>query len=376
MPNPADAYTAVIASILSAKRPKPNSAEAAMEQVQSGSSSSEAESRYFDYFQKTWRQAIAEQDLAVRVVQCIGLYVSILSRWTRAEEEVGVKNTRAMKAAFLRLRQQAESETLSALVANPQIGATTWGDAVNKYRGYLTGSVEASDFASRISRGVLDAFATRAAATAAKGQGISLSALRAIADGPIREIVFENRQMFLDGAQNGVMTWNMPIGDADNTGALLGLGNDLIGGVGSVASGVASLELGALAGAALGLNVVGLGLVVVAAGFALAAYLDSVKNAEEAVRRQRLEALIKTQTVEAFSLIADGITAIEDSVAMVCAAHAMQERINLRAADRDSLRRFIWQYMFPKLPTPTVVAVTAIVRAEMDARINPIIVGA
>src|SRR5436853_5966471 len=120
MPNVSDVFGPVIAAALSSKPPRANTAEAAMAQVVGGTTPTEAESRYFEAFQSDWRKRSAG-DLAARVQQLMGLYVAgaILSRFTAIEKQVGLNNTRAMKAAFLRLRQQAEAESLSALVPEP-----------------------------------------------------------------------------------------------------------------------------------------------------------------------------------------------------------------------------------------------------------------
>ena len=50
MPNVSDAYGPVIAAVLSSKRPRADTAEAAMAQVVGGSTPTEAESRYFEAF--------------------------------------------------------------------------------------------------------------------------------------------------------------------------------------------------------------------------------------------------------------------------------------------------------------------------------------
>jgi hypothetical protein len=381
MANSTDAFGLVIAAALSATPPKTSSTEAAMQKVARGSGATDLESRYFNHFQSEWRKAIAEKDLAGQVLQLIGLYLPIVSRFTHAEKEVGVRNGPVMAAAFHRVREQAEGEILGALVAKGATGATIWLDAYVRHRHYLTQSAQTRDFASRVSKTILEAFATRPAIIA-KGTGLSPKELKGLADVQVRAIVLESRQTFLDGAEVGATTWSMPIVDPSRLGAGLSLGNDVSGGIGSALSGVASLMVAdaataaAAAGTAVTLNVVGLVFVAVAGTLAIGAAWESVSSADEAVRAQRLEKWIRDTTVREFSKIADGIQEFQHSLAMVCTIAAIRAGIDLRDIDRANLRRFIWQYMFPRIPTSSIVAVSELVQAEMKARINPVIVGA
>ena len=376
MSTTADAYGPVIACVLSSGPPT-GAVEAAMQQVVLGSQPTEAEGRYFAAFQELWQRATANQDLAGRVHQCVGLHVLIVSRFTQAEAAVGLKNPQAMKAAFARSNQAAEAEVLSALVADPDKGVRIWQGVVEKDRGYIEKSDALISFTQRVGRALLASLAKRAATGAVKRSGMSSGELVRIADLQVRAVVLENREMFVDAALAGVSAWSMPIVDADRTAVQLSLGSGLTGGIGSVVTTVASLEVAGLAvGTATVLSVTGVGLLVVGMGLGIAAYAESIEGADDSVDQQRLEAAIKTETIKAFSSVADGITLVQDVLVMVCAADAMTAGIDVRSAERDSLRRFIWGRMFPAITTPTLVAATAYVTATMNQRLNPRIVGA
>lgn len=377
MANPAEKYGVVIADAFSGKPPRANTPEAAMQQVLGGSGQTEADSRYFDAFQKGWRQETAAKDLAGRVLHCIGLYVLAVmsSHLDSAEKVVGLKNRRAAVAAFNRFRKQVETEILSALLAKGNAGVTIWQEAGKKYESYLMASRDASAFAARVSDALVDTFAMRAAASAAKGGGMSVERLRTIADVQVRALIGENRDTFYKGAQAAVAVWGMPIVSADKTGAVLSLLNDMSGGVGGVASGVASLEteLALAATATTVLNATGVGLAVVAALFAFAAYEEDLREAAEDEQQKWLERHIRKQMTAVFLSINDGITRIQDALAILCTIDAIKAGIDVQGIQRDRLRRFIWQRMFPELPTPEASAVAAYVEAKMDSQLTPLI---
>jgi len=375
MPNVADAFGPIIAAALSSSPPV-SSAEVAMEQVARGSAPTEAEGRYFDAFQEWWRERTAGLDLEHRVKQCVGLHIAIPSRFDAVEEKVGLTNPKAMKAAYDRFTERAEGETLNAIVANGDAGVRTWMDVVRQYQSWFLRLQGLIAFHQRITRTLLQGIAQRAAASAAKSVNMSPNELKGIADVQVRAIVLENREMWVDGAINGVTAWHMPIADPSTWANDLSITNDVAGGVSAVVTTTASLEAVVVMGSATALNFTGLGIVLVGVGFALASYLESVRAAKEAVEQQRLEDAIKADTRTAFSQVADGITFVQDMLAMVCAADALKADIDLRSAERDTLRRFIWQRMFPAITSPTLVATTAFITAEMDKQLNSRIAGA
>jgi hypothetical protein len=80
--------------------------------------------------------------------------------------------------------------------------------------------------------------------------------------------------------------------------------------------------------------------------------------------------------VAAFNSIGDGIGRTQELLTMVCVADALNAGIDVRNTAREPLRLFFWQRMFPRIATPERVAVTAVVKQEMDQRLTPKIVGA
>jgi hypothetical protein len=164
----------------------------------------------------------------------------------------------------------------------------------------------------------------------------------------------------------------MPITDASKLASDLSLGSTLAGAVESMIGGVVGLELVA-AGTATVLTVSGMGFVLIAVGLGIHAYIETVRTADEGVRQQRLEQGIKLETIRSFSLVSDAITLTQDLLAIVCACDAVREGIDVRVAERDSLRRFIWKRMFPTIEPPTLVATTARVTDAMNAKLNPLL---
>jgi len=226
-----------------------------------------------------------------------------------------------------------------------------------------------------VSERLMETFATRAAAAAAQGRGMSVERMKAIADVQVRAIVGENRDTFYKGAQAAVATWGMPIVSADKTAAVFSLLNDMTGGVGGVVSGVASLEaeFALMATTTTVLNATGVGLVLVAAGFALASYEADLREAAEDQRQKVLERFIRKQMTAEFLAVNDGITRVQDSLAILCTIEAIKAGIDVQSIQRESLRRFIWQRMFPDLPTPEAGDVAKDVEAKMDSRLNALI---
>ena len=74
-----------------------------------------------------------------------------------------------------------------------------------------------------------------------------------------------------------------------------------------------------------------------------------------------------------FLAVNDGITRVQDSLAILCTIEAIKAGIDVQSIQRESLRRFIWQRMFPDLPTPEAGDVAKDVEAKMDTRLNALI---
>src|ERR1041385_8839962 len=168
MPNVSDAFGPIIAAALSSKPPRANTAEAALAQVVGGSTPTEAESRYFEAFQNDWRQRTNTGGLVERVHQFIGLYVAgaILSRFTDVEKQVGLNNSRAMKLAYQRFRNAVESEVLSALAVDADVGLRTWHAVIMRDIAYVRRSTEVQTLMHRVTSLLLTPFANRVAAAA------------------------------------------------------------------------------------------------------------------------------------------------------------------------------------------------------------------
>jgi hypothetical protein len=377
MPTPADAYTAVIAAVLSARPPKVGSPEAAMQRVTGDSLSTDLQTRVFEALQDRWRQVTSGKDIEGRLRLAFDLYdrPTITALFASAEKTVGVTNDRAMTAALIRLRQNDEAEVIGVLAAHADTAIASWMSAVEQHRSPIEKSKELRGVVQRLNRGLLLEFANRAAAGAVSASARSASELKRIADEQVRPIVTDHRHLLVEAALAGVVTWHVPEMDEDHVAALLSAGSGLTGGIGSVVTTVASLPGVFGAGAATALSFTGIGILVVGMGLGVAAYYDSLQDQAMADARSRLDAAIKKETIRAFSELADGITLVQDALAIVCAAEAIKARIELGGPARDELRRFIWDQMFPAITPPTLVAATAFVTATMEARLNPQITG-
>jgi hypothetical protein len=374
----ANAFTSIISAVQSATPPSANSPEGAMQRVVRGSNPTEVEDKYFETFREYWQKATADSDLARRVHQYLSLQsVAGTSKapYAKIEAQVQLNKPAALKAAFARFFESVEGELLSALVADPDKGARIWQAVAQQNLSILETTEEAREFGHLATSTLLKALAKRAAAAVARSNRMTEAELTRLVDVQVRAIVLENRQIFLDGALAGVVAWNMPIVDPDNLAGQLSLTNDVVGGISSVMTTVASFE-GIAVGTVTLLNVTGIGLVVVGVGFAVASYLESVRAAEEAFKLAKLEAAIRKDTVTAFLSIGDAITVTKEVLAMICTADALNAGIDLRNPERDTLRRFVWQRMFPRIATPDTVAVMTLVTQEMDQRLTPKIVGA
>jgi hypothetical protein len=373
----ANAFSSIISAVQSATPPSANSAEGAMQRVVRGSNPTEVEDKYFEAFREYWQKATADSDLARRVHQYLSLQSVVGTAnapYARIEAEVRLNKPQALKAAFARFFESVEGELLGALVADPDKGARIWQAVAQQNLSILETTEEARKFGRLATGTLLKALAKRAAAAVARSNRMSEAELTRIVDVQVRAIVLENQGIFVDGAVAGVAAWSMPIADPDNLAGQLSLSNDVVGGISSVITTVASFEVIA-AGTVTVLNLTGIGLVVVGVGFAVASYLESVRAAEEAFKLAKLEAAIKKDTVTAFLSIRDGITATKEMLAMICTVDALNAGIDLRSPERDPLRRFIWQRMFPRVVTPDSVAVMTLVTREMDQRLNPKLVG-
>jgi hypothetical protein len=310
-------------------------------QKQGPTNTEEAQAGYLEFFNRWWAgRETGTLDQALR--SYIGFHVLLVSLLGRARDEVGIADAAAMRGALAQFSQTQEAEIISRLIADPIPAAEAWQRAVEQYHSYMESRARLIAFKNTVEQQLLGAYAQRAAAEAAGQSGRTVEKITGLADVQVRAIVANHRQDFFQAASNGVGLWIMPHVPSSRWPEILSGGSVIAGSIGSIVTvGVAAGTVVATAGIGLLLGGIGLGI---------ASILSGLSREEEAEKQRQLEHSVKSETLAGFEVLAEGMEAQEDVLAILCTTEAWKEGLDLHNIARGELRNFVWRKMFGEFP--------------------------